>query len=76
MSITYNIDMLFTGFQAQSTLVKPTCMAVQEDVFETLREVAAFSRDIEEQKYRGKTSCRQHAVPHPFMSSQMPLAWS
>lgn len=29
-------------------------MPVQEDVFGTLREVAAFSRDVEEQNFRGK----------------------
>lgn len=30
-------------------------MAAQEDIFETLREQAAFSRDVEEQTFRGET---------------------
>ena len=28
-------------------------MAAQEDIFDTLREVAAFSREVEEQNFRG-----------------------
>lgn len=34
-------------------------MAAQEDIFDTLREVAAFSREVEERNFRGGPPCER-----------------